>query len=206
MAKKLEGVTDKLLACAKQEFLEKGYKDASLRVIAENANTSTSSIYTRFKDKEGLFNAIVKLTAHNFECKFREEIHIFDKMAPMNWDKMLEYTDGLQHLLVNIIYDDFSAFKLLVCHAEGTMFSDFIHNIVEYDVEYTLKYIEAIGNDAITSGRLTPELLHILCSSYWSGVFEIVVHDMNKSHAILYIHQLQRFFRCGWQDIFSASY
>ncbi len=205
MAKQMEGVTDRLLDCAKDEFLEKGYKDASLRAIAENANTSTSSIYTRFGDKEGLFNAIVKSAADSFEGKFHEEIELFDKMPLMDWEKMLEYTEEKNSILVNMIYEDFSAFKLLVCHAEGTVFSDFIHKVVEIDVECTIKYIETMGNDAIASKRLTPELLHILCSSYWSGVFEIVVHDMSKEAALGYICRLKRFFQCGWRDIFLLS-
>ena len=60
MAKQIEGVYDKLIECAKAEFLEKGFKDASLRTIAKNAGTSTNSIYVRFGDKAGLFDAIVK--------------------------------------------------------------------------------------------------------------------------------------------------
>ena len=204
MAKQMDGVTGRLLDCAKNEFLEKGYKDASLRVIAEKANTSTGSIYTRFGDKGGMFNAIVKSTVERFENRFREEIRIFDKMSLMNWEKMLEYTDKQQNILIDMIYDDFSAYQLLVCHAEGTVFSDFIHNIVEIDVEYTIKYINAIGNDAIVAKRLTPELLHMLCSSYWSGVFETVVHNMSKEDAAIYICRLKRFFQCGWRDIFLA--
>ena len=47
LAKQIEGVYEAILACAKREFLEKGYKDASLRTIAREANTSTGSIYTR---------------------------------------------------------------------------------------------------------------------------------------------------------------
>ena len=39
---------------APKRIFEKGYKDASLRTIAQEANTSTGSIYTRFGDKEGL--------------------------------------------------------------------------------------------------------------------------------------------------------
>ena len=55
MAKQIEGVYEAVLACARQEFLEKGYKDASLRTIAQEAGTSTGSIYTRFKDNTGNF-------------------------------------------------------------------------------------------------------------------------------------------------------
>lgn len=60
MPKRKEGVYEKLLDSAKKEFLLKGFRDASLRVIASEADTSTSSIYTRFKDKQGLFDAIIQ--------------------------------------------------------------------------------------------------------------------------------------------------
>lgn len=52
MAKQIEGVYDKLIECAKAEFLEKGFKDASLRTIAKNAGTSTNSIYVRSEIKQ----------------------------------------------------------------------------------------------------------------------------------------------------------
>lgn len=36
MASRIEGFDEKILSCAKEEFLEKGYTDASIRTIAEN--------------------------------------------------------------------------------------------------------------------------------------------------------------------------
>ena len=59
MAKQIEGVYERIIECARKELLEKGYMDASLRTIAAQAGTTTGSIYTRFKDKAGLFEAIV---------------------------------------------------------------------------------------------------------------------------------------------------
>ena len=70
MAKQIEGVSERILACARGEFLDKGFTGASLRTIAAAADTSTNSIYVRFGDKEGLFSAIVEpLLNRNF--KFR---------------------------------------------------------------------------------------------------------------------------------------
>ncbi len=43
MTKPIEGVSEKILACAKEEFLEKGYSEASLRTIAAKADTTTGS-------------------------------------------------------------------------------------------------------------------------------------------------------------------
>lgn len=53
MTKPIEGVSERILSCAKEGFLEKGYADASLRTIAAKAETTTGSIYSRFRDKEG---------------------------------------------------------------------------------------------------------------------------------------------------------
>lgn len=53
------GVTETLIKNATEEFLEYGFTKASLRRIAGSSGVSTNSIYTRFKDKEGLFKAIV---------------------------------------------------------------------------------------------------------------------------------------------------
>lgn len=62
MRQETVGVTENLLKSATEEFLEKGFMKASLRNISAKSGVSTNSIYTRFKDKEGLFSAIVKDT------------------------------------------------------------------------------------------------------------------------------------------------
>lgn len=61
MRQETEGVTEALLESAKKEFLKYGFRDASLRRISANSGVSTNSIYTRFKDKAGLFSAVVKM-------------------------------------------------------------------------------------------------------------------------------------------------
>ena len=44
---------------AKAEFLEKGYKDASLRNIVKSVGMTTGAFYGYYKSKEELFEAIV---------------------------------------------------------------------------------------------------------------------------------------------------
>ena len=49
----------KILESAKNEFLEKGFINASLRTIASNAGVTTGAMYRHFKDKDALFCALV---------------------------------------------------------------------------------------------------------------------------------------------------
>ena len=58
MAKMIEGVTENILKCAKEEFLANGYENASLRNIAEKAGTTKSSLLYRYSDKEALYHSI----------------------------------------------------------------------------------------------------------------------------------------------------
>ena len=43
MASRIEGFDEAILIHAKKEFLEKGFAEASLRTIAQNAGVSTST-------------------------------------------------------------------------------------------------------------------------------------------------------------------
>ena len=206
MASQIEGVTERLLACATQEFMAKGFSDASLRTISEAAQTSTSSIYVRFGDKTGLFSAIVNEACDDFIHMCETEIAAFNKTnASIPFDVMIAYKMDMMDRILDMIYGHYDAFRLLACRAEGTMFNDFIHHIADLESKQTQRYIEAIHSDALSSGRLSPDLLHTLSSAYWTGVFEIVVRDMDRETARSYYLRLKRFFRCGWEDLFSLS-
>ena len=54
-----ESIKQKILECAKAEFMEKGFADASMRTIAEKAGFTTGILYSRFADKDEIFRGLV---------------------------------------------------------------------------------------------------------------------------------------------------
>lgn len=203
MANKIEGVTDKLIACATEEFLEHGFEKASLRVIAEKANTSTTSIYVRFKGKKGLFDAIVAEAMEAFKEVYKRSMDDFKKNhSGASYTEMFECTDKSINNIMECIYQHFEAFRLLLCAANESTYSEFINEIIDYEEKETLRYIEEIGSNVIASGKVSMALIHILNTSYIMGLFEVVKHDMNKAEAIIYSNQLKSFFQVGWERIF----
>ena len=203
MAKQIEGVYEAVLECAKKEFLEKGYKDASLRTIAQEAGTSTSSIYTRFGDKEGLFRAIVEPVAEEMKRMFleiQENFHQLDDNVQQS--EMGRYTSLHQMELLDYIYDHFDEFRLLLDGAEGTQFACFLDELVDIEVDYTYKYMEVIGCESVRSGQVTEDLIHIVTTAYFNGMFEPVRHRMDKARALHYIRQLNRYHMAGFETIF----
>ena len=206
MAKRVAGVTEKLMECAKEEFLANGYENASLRVIAEKAGSSKGAIYIRYPDKESLYRSLVQTAADGF-CELLQSVLSGFTTMPGNeqTQQMLRYSNDGFPKVVDYLYDHFDEFKLLLTSGENSAYQEFIHRVVELDTECTVKYIEASENDAIKSGRLTPELNHLLSSAFYTGMFEVIIHDMPKEQALEHIHRMRRFYTAGWQTIFTAD-
>ncbi|MBQ8110775.1 MAG: TetR/AcrR family transcriptional regulator [Clostridia bacterium] len=202
MAKRVEGRSDRLLECAMSEFMEMGYQEASLRVIAAKADTTTGSIYTRFRDKEGLFRALVDSTVEELIQWMRDGNDSFaDRPAGEQRETVFTYKPEIWEQLVDFIYAHWDVFRLLARCTDISCYEDMLKGMIDIEAAYTRRFLEATGNDAMASGRLTPMLLHMLSSAYYSGLFEIVHHDMKKDDAMSYVRQLRRFFTRGWADL-----
>lgn len=202
MAKQREGVYERILECAGAEFLEKGYGEASLRRIAQAAGTSTGSIYTRFGDKKGLFDALTADAVKELLLWFRQSYQEFQALpAGEQNENALVYGEPKFEEFVDYLYDHLTEFRLVLCCSDGTGYEDLVSQLVELDTEFTYRFIEMVGSDAVSSGRLTESLMHMLSYSFYSGVFEPVIRGMDREEAHMHVRRLRRFFLCGWADI-----
>ena len=206
MAKQIEGVSERILACAKAEFLDKGYTDASLRSIAAAAETSTNSIYVRFKDKEGLFSAIVEPVLSEMLERFLKMQEAFTHMDCLaQRAHMAEYADGGTMELVEYLYDHLDEFRLLLDASYGTRFHHFVDELVRIEVEYTYKYMAATGCPSRIGDAMTEKLLHIVTTSRFESIFEVIRHGMSREEAREYINLLSRYHRTGFFAVFNGE-
>ena len=195
-----------LLEAGKQEFLEKGYTDASLRTIAAKAETTTGSIYTRFGDKEGLFRAIADPVVDGIMqlfCETQEKFHMMDEETQKN--TVQRYSSDSMDMMLDYIYGNFDTFRLLLEAPAGTKYFNFLDEMVRIEVEYTYKYMDVIGCESVKSGAVTEDFLHMVSTAYFEGVFEVVRHNMSKEEAVKYINMLKTYHMVGFDTIFSPE-
>lgn len=206
MAKMVEGVSEKILACAREEFLENGYDNASLRAIAEKAGTTKSSLLYRYKDKEGLYREVVQPAADGFCALLEEILSGFSALSPQEQEAQLHtYSQGRFSVVMDYVFDHLVEFKIMLLSGETNVYQRFLHQVVEIDTMTTFRYIAETGNDALSSGRLSPSLAHLLSSAFYSGLFETVIHDMSREDAKQHIQSMNAFFNAGWQAIFTGK-
>lgn len=204
MTKPIEGVSEKILTYAKEEFLEKGYSDASLRTIATKADTTTGSIYSRFGGKEGMFSAIVKPAAEGFTnifLKYQQDFHNMD--ADKQADSLSEYSSSGMMELLEYMYEHFEEFQLLLDASYGTKFQNFVEHLAEIETEYTYKFMNALqSQDTDKNAQKVPEeFIHIMTRARFESFFEVIRHKMKKEAAVQYIELQEKFHYNGWKAI-----
>lgn len=206
MARQIEGVAERIVDAAKRELLDKGYVEASLRTIAAEADTSTNSIYVRFGDKEGLFSAIVEPVLNEMTERFIRIQERFHLMTPEEQaERMPKYADGGTSELIDYMYEHLEEFRLLLDASYGTRFHNFVDELVRIEVEYTYKFMEAVGYSDKFGDAVTQKLLHIVTTSRFESIFEIIRHGMSREEATEYIELLSRYHRCGFIEIFGKG-
>lgn len=182
-----------------KEFLDKGFKDASLREIAAAANVTTGAIYGYYRDKSMLFSDLVEPIAGEFIAKFREAQVAFCNLEPQQQIRtMLTYSSEKLRDMLNIVYLNFEVFQLLLCRSTGTQYEHYLDEMVELDAESTLHFMKVLKDNGRQPENLNPNLVHILSNAYLSAIFEIVNHNMDKAEADEYADHITAFFTAGW--------
>ena len=197
----------KILEVAKQEFMEKGYTNASMRSIAEKSGCTTGMLYSRFADKNKIFTSLVKEGADKLLYYFNYYHEGFSNATPKEQIESLHnYSEQGMEKVIDIIYDYFDSFKLIICCGFGSSYENFVDILVDMEVESTVKFVEVLKKQGHDLPHRRADLCHILANSLFNGVFEIVAHDFDKESAKEYVNSLQDFFAAGWDRLLGLKY
>ncbi|MCR5515529.1 MAG: TetR/AcrR family transcriptional regulator [Lachnospira sp.] len=202
MANRVEGYDEKIIEYAQKEFLEKGYNDASLRNIAKMADVSTSTMYTRFGDKFGMFEYLISSTSKlpdfleqtlrgYFNMNLEEQQNQYEDKSNTGFD-----------VIINMIYEDYAAYKLLVSCSPGDIYKNFLDQITAIDVKYTLLYLKENNSKALREDRINEGFCQVVSRAFYSALFNCVEQDMSKEDAVNYINELRSFYNRGWEEFF----
>lgn len=108
-------------------------------------------------------------------------------------------SDGLLRM-IDLIYSDFEMYKLLFFGAAGTRYEHYMQRFIDLEINATHHFIAVLARQGRVT-RVDEGIIHILASAMFSGMMEIVDHDMEKEKALGYITQLRNFYSAGWRKL-----
>lgn len=190
-----------IIEAATAEFLEYGFKDASMRRIAAAAGMSVSGLYKHFAGKEEMFSALVEPACQGLLALFRQEAGDQEQFIGTG-DLSVWETSQDARLAIAYIYDHLDAFRLIICRSQGTKYESFLHDLAVLEEEMTLSFMESLKKQGVTLNDFSEKELHLLTTANVNAVFQAVEHDFNREEAMHYADTLDRFFSKAWKEYF----
>lgn len=193
---------NRIIEIAETEFMAHGFQKASLRNIAKKAGLTTGAVYGYYTDKESLFTALVSKPAEELMTKFKgmltsyeillddEKINLADQYA----------FDGIT-FFCNYIFQYRNAFYLIAQCSEGTKYRSYIDDLAYLEEQAYDAYFDFLIAKGKIQQKADAMLTHILISSTFYSVFEVVVHEMTREKVNEYAKNLADFYIAGWHKI-----
>jgi AcrR family transcriptional regulator len=192
-----------ILELAKYEFLEKGFKDASVRNIAKTGNITTGAIYRYFPNNESLFSALVEPAATKlYDLYAGTQQGFVESATPQERSDIID-SDSDENILklLELIYDNWDVFNLIICCSEGTKYAEYIDKLSNVAIKNTYGFIHALSQDGIEVAAVSDYAIHTICRNTIVAIFEVVVQQIPKKDAVGYIKEVFNFYNVGWKTL-----
>lgn len=188
-----------ILKVARKEFIEKGFKDASMRDIARDAKVGLSNIYNYFRNKDEIFLAIVK-PAKDEIFSFITERHTEENL---DFDNMSSF--GYQEEIIEayiLLLDRYrEELYLLLYHSQGSSMKDFRDTFTDHITCVTDMHMHFVMKRYPHARNISSFFNHAQSSFMVSIIGEIISHRLSKQKIREFFREYFKFEIAGWREL-----
>ncbi|MDO4500009.1 MAG: TetR/AcrR family transcriptional regulator [Erysipelotrichaceae bacterium] len=175
-----DDLKDKIIDSAKSEFLEKGFKEASLRNIAKSSNMTVGNLYRYFKNKEDIKKQIIGDTLRELENMLQKvtdnkiSFSSAEANITLKGEEMIVILDKIADEMVDIYKRHKIEFNILLQHS----------SINEELLEWFAKMIVSIirnNYDVENHTKEVNDLAHAYAVSIFYGVKDLFLNKKRES-------------------------
>ena len=192
-----DGTHQRILESGMKMFLENGFERTNLRDLCAEAGITTGSFYRHFKSKEDLFAFFVQPAVDEIRRLFVTAGPVCRDIVRSGDISGLWKVMGADEIL-NYIYRQFDALKLLLVCADGTKYCSFLDDVVGMEADISIRCFQAAKEQGLISKDLPSEIeMHMISHAYISSLFEAVLHDLSREDMEKYVSTIVAFFSAG---------
>ena len=207
MSTKAEDTEKNILNTARKHFLKDGFSGASLRNIVKDAGLTTGAFYKYYPTKEALFDALTDPYIEHIYQIYDRVDEDFEKLSTKEQTSNMSDTsgDGMDQM-IDYIYEHYDNFRLLLKCGDSGKFETFIHNMVDREMRSSLEYVKKMKEDGIEIPIVGESLMHMIYTGFFSSIFQIIEHDIDKETAKRNVHKLREFNTGGWERLWNVKF
>ena len=198
---------NRILECAKEVFLNKGFENAQVAEIAKLAKVTTGAIYRHFKNKEALFFALIE-EEYNYTMNVVSDVENRSENKTIKLSSELDVEEAIIEnlfletmLFVDYMYAHFDNFKLIFARSKGSKVENFIEDITERYTAKNMKLIHFNAKQEQINTEIKEFEVHVITKGYITSLCECVLHDISRDNVSEYIRSIVVFQYYGWQGL-----
>lgn len=189
----------RLMAAARQEFLEYGFEKASMRSIGERCGLTAAGIYRHCRDKEDLFEQLVMPCVQRIDEWLAAHVSRYVDMVqnghPVTW------RDSEIDMMREIVYPNMEDYQLLLSKSQGTKYENWLHDLTQRHQQELMNYFPMLRKEGYAVRDIDPKELHLLLTAYTIALFEPVIHNYTQEEALRCLETVEAFFLPGWKNL-----
>lgn len=191
----------RILQAARGEFLQKGFKDTSMRTISRLSGVTLSNIYNYFRDKDDIFRAVLTPLLNAFEQLFAE--HNSDDYMSKEFFSMDSHQKKLIDDFMIIPTNYRTELKILLFNSAGSSLENFRDTFVDRYTQESLRYMKLMKERyPHIKADFSDFFLHSMCSLWLTVMGEIVTHDeLTDADIKQFITEYITFGTAGWKEL-----
>lgn len=197
---------EKLLLCAKQEFMEKGYAKASLRNICKNAGVTTGALYFFFKDKEDLFATLVQVPLDKLYTvmmnHYHEEMEKIRKGILGNDDCSEDEETANQ--IIHYMYQYYEEFQLILTKSQGSGFENSIDRFVTITEQHYRMMLDKLSQE-LNIPKLDDYIIHWMSHMHIDMFVHMITHEISEREALNHMSLIIKYLISGWYGMFDLT-
>lgn len=184
---------------ARNEFIDHGFKDASMRTIARNAGVSPSNIYNYFTNKDKIFMAIVQ-PARDDIFTFITQQHTEDNIDFTRIAGFGHHEDIIEQY-IDLIGKYKQELRILLYHSEGSSMNNFRDVFTDHLTQVSHDYMKLEKMHYPHNNEVSHFFIHTLSSWMVSILGEIVTHNLGRHRIREFFREYFRFTSAGWNEL-----
>lgn len=191
----------KLLASAKEEFLEKGFLKASLRNICKNAGVTTGALYFFFKDKEALFGALVEEPVQQL-MEMMTRHYEGEAIEMLTTGTKADFADdyNTMGMLLHYMYSYYDEFQLVITKSQGTRYEHCVDQCIELTEKHWKKIVSHL-EQKVGKKILDDYTIHWFSHMQVDMFVNLLEHEPSEEAAVEHMEQIMKFLIAGWNGL-----
>ncbi len=187
-----------ILKAARKEFIQKGFRGASMRSIAMKAGCSLSNLYNYFNSKGDLFTKVLEPTLNEIKKALQAAKEI--QLPEGEYITSLEEERKYHRIVIDYIEAHRDELKLILLKSAGSSVEDFPEYVVDEHQAMFASYLDYVKKnfpDKIKH-KISPFFIHTVSSAYRNILVEFLSHDIPHDEMVKYMDEMIKYSYSGF--------